>query len=136
MGIGRAVNADGAMFIPGALDPFHNLAFMVGLAKINVQPQSGRGVAAQIFDIMQGLVAVYIRLTRAQHVQVGPINDENGLGCHDDCRRKAALLPGLNPALFPVRLQECQPALCRHLKTEGSVQGDHLFVKAFLNPSA
>src|SRR3982750_1047611 len=51
----------------------------VALAKVDLKAKFSCHISALGFDIRKGLVAIDVRLTFAQQVQVGSVQDENGL---------------------------------------------------------
>lgn len=55
------------------LYPCDQLALMIGLAKVKRQIELRRFVLAEVLYIAQGLMAVDLGLSHAQHVEVGAI---------------------------------------------------------------
>ena len=60
------------------LDPVDQLAFVIGLAKIDLQVERGRAREAARFDIGQGVMAVDRRLAHPEQVQIGAVEHKDG----------------------------------------------------------
>jgi hypothetical protein len=78
MGQRAGVQNDAVGRFTRLLDPVDQLAFVIGLAKINLQVEGGRAREAARFDIGQGVMAVYRRLANPEQVQIGAVEHEDG----------------------------------------------------------
>jgi hypothetical protein len=70
MGIGTSVNQDAIYGANGLLNPGHQLAFVIGLAKdqfVVTAHRCQQGMTARLY-IRQGIVAVYLRLPSPQQI--------------------------------------------------------------------
>jgi hypothetical protein len=68
----------GGVQAAGFVDPVHQLAFVVALAEVQLQPVRGAGFFAQLLDVGQRGRAVHGGLARAEQVEVGAVEDEGG----------------------------------------------------------
>src|ERR1700729_4655811 len=59
------------------LNPVNQLAFDIALPAIDGELEFGRRFFAQRLSITQRRLAINFRLTHAQHVEVGPVQDED-----------------------------------------------------------
>ena len=57
------------------------MAFMIGLAHIDFEPQFAGAVFQHSGDIVERVGAIHLRLARAVQVEIGAVEDENGR-CH------------------------------------------------------
>ena len=77
MGIGGGINNNAIKFRGGRLNFSDQIAFQIRLKTGAFHAECGGGFPAVIFQIVQRLCAVYFRLARAQHIQVGAIQDKD-----------------------------------------------------------
>ena len=63
----------------GLVDPVDQLAFVVRLKCLDLQPQLGSPGADPILELGQGGVSIDMGLAHAEQVEVGAIEDENPL---------------------------------------------------------
>ena len=61
----------------GLMNPIHQLAFVVALAKQQWQPHAGASLFAQLLHIGQSGVTIDFRLTGAQQIQIRTIENKN-----------------------------------------------------------
>jgi hypothetical protein len=59
------------------LDPIHDRAFAVGLEGLHSQSQFAPQLFQRAVDITKPRTPVNLRLTLAEQIQVGPVNDQN-----------------------------------------------------------
>ncbi len=62
------------------LDPVDQFAFDVRLAEHDVEAEALGGRAAKLLDVGERGAAVFLRLARAEQVQIGAVEDVDGLG--------------------------------------------------------
>jgi len=59
------------------VQPIDQMAFMVGLAEINVEPQGLRLIVQPPSNIVERIGAINLRLARAEQVEVRSVKDKN-----------------------------------------------------------
>src|SRR6478735_12411562 len=90
------IDDDAAAEINGLVDPIDQLRFTVRLTKLDWPIASF--FSASLFDLGQRHFAVDLRLSPAQAIQVGTIQDVDGFGsCHDSYWPYAGLPNPCNP---------------------------------------
>lgn len=85
MGIAGGIDQHSVMRFLCLVNPADQLALAIALSKINGQVQLCSHSAAQRLDVGEGVVAVDLRLARAQQVEIGAVENENGTG-HGESR--------------------------------------------------
>src|SRR5262249_59807547 len=63
------------------LDPIDQLAFMVRLPKLDVEPMTLCGIVAELFHVLQCCAAVGLWFACAQEIEIGAVEDVD-LVCH------------------------------------------------------
>jgi hypothetical protein len=66
--------------LPRLLNPVDHLVLTVGLAEFEGKAVAGGDLAARGLDVGQGLGSIDVRLALAQKIQVGPVQQIDGLG--------------------------------------------------------
>ena len=79
VGVGAGIDDDAGGLLAGFLDPVDEIALVVGLAEIDLQPEPRAGLLAVGLDVGQRLAAIDARLALAEHIEVGTVQDENRL---------------------------------------------------------
>src|SRR5215469_2595647 len=77
--IGAGIQDDAVGILPRLLDPVDELSLMVRLAEIDAEPERLAAFDAGLLDFGQGLVAIDGGLAQPQHVEVGSVENENGV---------------------------------------------------------
>src|SRR5665647_2322761 len=78
-GIAGGIEHDaGRLFGMRFLDPVDQLAFLVRLPEYHLEAEALGGGAAQLFNVGERGAAVFFRLARAEHVQIGSVEDVDG----------------------------------------------------------
>ena len=75
MGESTGINDDAIMVLSGGLNPVHQLTFMVALFAIDFYTKIRCCFAAQILNIRQSGGAINLWLARAEHVEIGAIEN-------------------------------------------------------------
>src|SRR5581483_1302879 len=83
----------GRLLRAGFVDPIDQLAFAVGLAEFDGQAVLLRGFPAERLDVLQRGAAVFLRLPVAEQIEVGAVEDVNGLG-HNGFRCRSGVRAG------------------------------------------
>src|SRR5271163_2771388 len=93
------------------LNPADDLALVIGLAKFHFQPVTLRRRAAKLFDVGERRAAVNLRLARAEQIEIGSVEDVNGLWHLADNTRRSFCRGGESPPRqVCVNWQACLPA--------------------------
>ncbi|MNO61477.1 hypothetical protein D3C76_521280 [compost metagenome] len=82
VGPGAGVDQDTGAAATGGVDPVDQFAFVVGLAKFDIQAQVVGAVGAALGEVGEGFATILGRLAGAQHVQVRAVQHKNK-GLHD-----------------------------------------------------
>ena len=63
--------------VAGLLDPVDQLALVVGLAEVDLEPERLAGLPAVLLDVVERLAAIDPGLALAEHIEVGTVEDED-----------------------------------------------------------
>ena len=79
VGKGAGVDDDAGIAVARRLDAVDQHALVVALREFDREPQPLGFGPACLLDVGQGLAAVDLRLTLAQHVEIGPVEHQHRL---------------------------------------------------------
>ncbi len=79
MSVGPGIEDQNIGALRRLLNPVNQFAFRIGLAKSDLCVW--RSILHTLVDILQRLIAIYLRLTRAEQVEIWAVQDKNLL-CH------------------------------------------------------
>ena len=79
MAISAGVDGDAGGDVSGFVQPVDQHAFMIALAKVNNEAEAFAHGFAIGFDILECLAAIDAWLALAKGIQIGSVQDENGL---------------------------------------------------------
>jgi hypothetical protein len=86
VGKGARIHDDGLEPLASrALNPVHELAFMIGLAAHRLRPAALRVTLNLAIELSQRGAPIHGRLACTQEIQIGPVKDEDARGrrtCH------------------------------------------------------
>ena len=74
------IDNDASSYSDGLLDPVDELTFVVGLAEADFETHAFRPLLTGCLDLAERRRAIDLRLTRAEKVQVGAVQNIDGLG--------------------------------------------------------
>src|SRR5918994_5648481 len=77
VGIGASIDDYAGRLLCGLLDPVDQIAFMIGLAKNDLQPQCRTGLPAVLLDASQRRSAIDAGFPLPERVEVGTVQYEN-----------------------------------------------------------
>ena len=86
VGEGARIHHDGLKpLAAGALDPVHELTFVIGLAAHRLRPSALRVTLNLTIELSQRGAPIHGRFACTQEIQIGPVKDEDARGrrtCH------------------------------------------------------
>ena len=121
-GVGEAGRIDhdaGGLLGAGLLNPVDDLALVVRLPELDREAVRGRGLAAELLDVLERGAAVDLRLARAEQVEVRAVEHVDGLG--HGLAMRAAPFRSL-PAQANSSPRQCVDALYRQPARKGEAR--------------
>ena len=80
VGIGGGIDEDRVGGLRRILNPGHELALMVGLPEITIQPKAFTGLSAQSLNPCKGRVTIDTGLTGPKKIEIGSVKHQNAFG--------------------------------------------------------
>src|SRR5690606_15410980 len=72
-----SVEDHGPVLLGGFVQPLDHVAFVVGLAHLDLEPDLGRGRPAVVDQVVVGRLTVDVRFTGAETVEIRPVEDQH-----------------------------------------------------------
>src|SRR4051794_35906446 len=85
----------------GLVKPVDEFALAIGLTEVDLQSIAFGRLAAQLLDVLEGRMAVFLRLARAERIQVRPVEDVDRFGHESTGARPGS--SGSDPRVRPRR---------------------------------